>query len=294
MIDVVGGGIYLPPAFSKVTFGVLAMSNRNNSNNKGKSCLYVCPQCAGTGKVSGKNDDTDICGFDSKKGICPLCRGSGKFKRHRDHLHIHRRCRLKKIPLKKSRPGRGGRPSLGKNVLLQPGTPTTGYPEDDMAHKSQHQASTIQQQSHFDIDNGSDDLTCQENLPGELLQDQTTDEMKITSTTSDSSENLQPCNSGQKGALQPGLDIPALLRRAAALGIEPFFPLAPDDYREGVLPNVLGPPGTLVGPDEQLESPLLNATTPGALNQLDHFDVAGTPDPAYFELDTDVTGGIGP
>ena len=176
---------------------VLNYKNEKENNN------VKCPLCDGTGKPH-ERDDTDICGFDSKKGICPLCRGSGKFKRHRDHLHIHRRCRLKKIPLKKPRPGRGGRPSLGKNVLLQPGTPTTGYPEDDMAHKSQHQASTIQQQSHFDIDNGSDGLTVQENLPGELLQDQTADEMKITSTTSDSSENLKPCNSGQKGTLQPG------------------------------------------------------------------------------------------
>ena len=271
------------------------MSDANNrSNSEYGASSQDCPFCGGTGRVRHKGDDADVCAFDSKELICPSCRGSGNVKRHQHIVPTHRRCRLKKMSLKRPRSVRGGRPSLGKNVLLQPGTPTTGYPEDDMAHKSQHQASTIQQQSHFDIDNGSDDLTGQENLPGELLQDQTADEIKITSTTSDSSENLQPCNSGQKGALQPGLDIPALLRRAAAQGIDPFFPLAPDDYREGILFNVPGLPGAVVGPDEQLESPLSNATTPGALNQLDHFDVAGTPDPADFELDTDVTGGIGP
>jgi len=196
--------------------------------------------------------------------------------------------------LKRPRSGRGGRPSLGKNVLLQPGTSAASYSEDDTAAAPRKETGSVQQPSQFDIDGNGNVVTGQENLPGELLQDQTADEMKITSTTSDPSENLQPCNSGQKGTLQPGLDIPALLRRAAALGIEPFFPLAPDDYREGILFNVPGLPGAVVGPDEQLESPLLNATTPGALNQLDHFDVAGTPDPADFELDTDVTGGIGP
>ena len=267
------------------------MSNRNNSNNKGKSCLYVCPQCAGTGKVSGNNDDTDICGFDSKKGICPLCRGSGKFKRHRDHLHIHRRCRLKKIPLKKPRPGRGGRPSLGKNVLLQPGTPTTGYPEDDMAHKSQHQASTIQQQSHFDIDDGSDDLTGQENLPQELPQSETID--KLEERISVLAECTDLFHGRPKGPPKSEQDIRALLQRAEALDIDPFFPLAPDDYRKGVLSNISGLPGTLAGPNEQLESPPSNATTPGALNQPDPLDVVGTPDPVDFELDTDVTGGIG-
>ena len=201
------------------------MSDANNrSNSEYGASSQDCPFCGGTGRVRHKGDDADVCAFDSKELICPSCRGSGNVKRHQRIVPTHRRCRLKKMSLKRPRSGRGGRPSLGKNVLLQPGTPTTSYPEDDMAHKSQHQASTIQQQSHFDIDNGSAGLTGQENLPGELLQDQTADEMKITSTTSDSSENLQPCNGQQKGPLQPELDIPALLRRAATLVIDPFFP----------------------------------------------------------------------
>lgn len=271
------------------------MSDANNrSNSEYGASSQDCPFCGGTGRIRHKGDDADVCVFDSKELICPSCRGSGKVKRHQRIVPTHRRCRLKKMSLKRPRSGRGGRPSLGKNVLLQPGTPTTSYPEDDMAHKSQHQASTIQQQSHFDIDNGSAGLTGQENLPGELLQDQTADEMKITSTTSDSSENLQPCNGQQKGPLQPEQDIPALLRRAAALGIDPFFPLAPDDYREGVLPNIPGPPGAVTGPDEQLESPPLNATPPGTLNQMDPSDVIGTPDPGVFPINTDVEGNIGP
>lgn len=191
------------------------------------------------------------------------------------------------MPLKKHRLSRGGRPSLGKNLLLQPDAPTAGYPEGDMVPESQPEISTAQQQSQFDIDNGSGDLTNQENLPGELLQDQTADELKITSTISDSSENLQPCNSGQKGSLQPGLDIPALLQQVAAMGFE-SFPLAPDGYREDNQLNIPGPPGAVTKPNEQF------ATTPDVLNRSDPLDITGTPDPAGFQIDTDVQGNIGP
>ncbi len=161
-----------------------------------------------------------------------------------------------------------------------------------MAHKSQHQASTIQQQSHFDIDGNGNVFTGQENLPQELPQSETID--KLEERISVLAECTDLFHGRPKGPPKSEQDIRALLQRAEALDIDPFFPLAPDDYRKGVLSNISGLPGTLAGPNEQLESPPSNATTPGALNQLDHFDVAGIPDPADFELDTDVTGGIGP
>jgi hypothetical protein len=159
-----------------------------------------------------------------------LCHGSGKFKRRRCYLHIHRHCRLKKIPLKKPRVGRGGRPSLGKNVLLQPGTPTTGYSEVDMISESQREVGTAQQQSQFDIDNGSADLTSQENLPQELPQSETID--KLEERISVLVECTDLFHGRPKGPPKSEQDIRALLQRAEALDIDPFFPLAPDDYRE--------------------------------------------------------------
>ena len=135
------------------------MSNKTNNHNNENNCyLRACPQCAGTGKVSSKRDDTDICGFAPKKVICPLCHGSGTLKNRRCLPSTLRSRRPKRMSLKKPRPGRGGRPSLGKNILLQPGMPTVDCPEGDMIPKSQQeQTGSTQQQSQFDIDNGSSD-----------------------------------------------------------------------------------------------------------------------------------------
>jgi len=251
----------------------------------------TCPLCGGSGRVNGERDDTDICAFDSKKAVCSLCRGSGRIKRHQRIVPTQRRCWLKKMPLKRPRSSRGGRPSLGKNILLQPGMPTADYVEDETEAISRRETDSTQQPSQFDIDSTDEVFTGQGNLSQELPQNETTDEIEIP--IGDLSENLRPCNDQQEEQLQPEVDIPALLRRAAALGIDPFFPLAPDDYRKGVLSNISGLPGTLAGPNEQLESPPLNATTPGDLNQMDPSDVIGTPDPGVFPINTDVEGNIG-
>lgn len=215
-------------------------SEKENNNDKPQ----ICPYCGGSGKVSRKRDDTDICGFDSKKIICPLCHGTGKIKGGQRTVHMRRRYPLKKMPLKKLRLSRGGRPSLGKNVLLQPGTPTTGYPEGDMMPESQPEISTALQQSQFDIDNGSSDLIGQENLSGKLLQDQTADSTETIMV----GENLLPdiqVNDSQQ--------------------TEPSLPT--DEQINHMIPGVLNPPNSL--------------------------DITGIPDPAGFQIDTDVQGNTG-
>ncbi len=259
------------------------MNYKNGKENNN----VKCPLCGGTGK-SRKRDDTDICGFDSENAVCPLCRGNGTLKNRRCLPRTLRSRRPKRMALKKPRPGRGGRPSLGKNVLLQPGTPTDGFPEGDMIPKSQHQIDTVQQQSQFDIDNGSSDFTGRENLPQELPQSETID--KIEERISVLAECTDLFHGRPKGPPKSEQDIRALLQRAEALDIDPFFPLAPDDYRKGVLSNISGLPGTLAGPNEQLESPPLNTMTPDVLNRSDTLDITGTPDPAGFQIDTDVQG----
>jgi len=251
----------------------------------------TCPLCGGSGRVSGERDDTDICAFDSKKAVCSLCRGSGRIKRHQRIVPTQRRCWLKKMPLKRPRSSRGGRPSLGKNILLQPGTPATSYSEDDTPATSQKETGPVQQPSQFDIDGNGNVLAGQENLPQELPQSETID--KLEERISVLAECTDLFHGRPKGPPKSEQDIRALLQRAEALDIDPFFPLAPDDYRKGVLSNISGLPGTLAGPNEQLESPPLNATTPGDLNQMDPSDVIGTPDPGVFPINTDVEGNIG-
>jgi len=261
-----------------------------NYKNEKENNNVKCPLCDGTGKPH-ERDDTDICGFDSENAVCPLCRGSGKVKSRRRVKRIHPRYQLKKSSLRKPRPGRGGRPSLNKVALPQPGTPMASYPEGDMIPKSREETDSVQQPSQFDIDGNGNVLAGQENLPQELPQSETID--KLEERISVLAECTDLFHGRPKGPPKSEQDIRALLQRAEALDIDPFFPLAPDDYRKGVLSNISGLPGTLAGPNEQLESPPSNATTPGALNQPDPLDVVGTPDPAVFPFNTDVEGNIG-
>ena len=261
-----------------------------NYKNEKENNNVKCPLCDGTGK-SHERDDTDICGFDSENAVCPLCRGSGNVKRYQRIVPTHRRCWLKKMSLKRPRSGRGGRPSLGKNVLLQPGTPAASCSEDDTPATSQKETGPAQQPSQFDIDGNGNVLAGQENLPQELQQNDAV--AKLDERSSVLAECTDLFYGRPKGPPKSEQDIRALLQRAEALDIDPFFPLAPDDYRKGVLSNISGLPRTLAGPNEQLESPPSNATTPGALNQPDPLDVVGTPDPAVFPFNTDVEGNIG-
>lgn len=96
-----------------------------------------------------------------------------------------------------------------------------------------------------------------------------------------------------KGPPKSEQDILVLLRRAKALGVDPFFPLAPNDQREAALANIGAPSGVVIGPNGQLEFPLSDAATSSALNQPDPLDVVGTPEPAVFPFNTDVEGNIG-
>lgn len=264
---------------------------RKNGKGTNRDKLQTCPLCGGSGRVNGERDDTDICAFDSKKAVCSLCRGSGKIKRHQRIVPTHRRCWLKKMSLKRPRSGRGGRPSLGKNVLLQPGTPAASCSEDDTPATSQKETGPAQQPSQFDIDGTGEFFTGQENLPQELQQSETID--KLEERISVLAECTDLFHGRPKGPPKSEQDIRALLQRAEALDIDPFFPLAPDDYRKGVLANIGAPSGVVIGPNGQLENPPSNATTPGALNQPDSLDVVGTPDPAVFPFNTDVEGNIG-
>lgn len=170
----------------------------------------------------------------------------------------------------------------------------SGYPEGDMIPKSQHETDSAQQPSQFDIDgNGDGDVfTDQGDLSQEFAQSETTDELEITNTIGeDSSPDVHLDNGQQKEPLQPEQDIPALLRRAAALGIDPFSPLVPDAYREDILTNFLGLPGAVAGSNEHIvTTPPSNLTIPDVLNQPGTLDVIGTPDPADFQLNTDVQG----
>ena len=261
-----------------------------NYKNEKENNNVKCPLCDGTGKPR-ERDDTDICGFDSENAVCPLCRGSGKVKSRRRVKRIHPRYQLKKSSLRKPRSGRGGRPSLNKVALPQPGTPMASYPEGDMIPKSREETDSVQQPSHFDIDSSGNVSTGQENLPQELQQNDAV--AKLDERSSVLAECTDLFYGRPKGPPKSEQDIRALLQRAEALDIDPFFPLAPDDYRKGVLSNISGLPGTLAGPNEQLESTPSNATTPGALNQPDPLDVVGTPDPAVFPFNTDVEGNIG-
>lgn len=266
--------------------------NYKNEKENNNVKPQTCPRCGGSGKVSGKRDDTDICASDSEKVVCPLCHGSGKIKSRRCSMRLHHGCRPKRIFLKRPRPGRGGRPSLGKNILLQPGAPTADYTEDETEAMSRQETSSAQQSTQFDVDSSSNVFTDQENLPQELLQNETANETETA--IGDLPESLHPCNDQQKGPLHPEQDIAALLQRAAVLGLDPFFPLIPDDYQEGILPNIPGPTGAVTGSNERIvTAPPLNLPAPGVLNQPDPLDVIGTPDPAGFQLSTDVEGDTG-
>lgn len=150
----------------------MTYKNEKENNN------VKCPLCDGTGKPH-ERDDTDICGFDSENAVCPLCRGSGKVKSRRRIKRIHPRYQLKKSSLRKPRPGRGGRPSLNKVALPQPGTPMASYPEGDMIPKSREETDSVQQPSHFDIDGSGNVSTGQENLPQELPQSETIDKLVL-------------------------------------------------------------------------------------------------------------------
>ncbi len=264
---------------------------RKNGKGTNRGKLQTCSLCGGSGRVNGERDDTDICAFDSKKAVCSLCRGSGKIKRHQRIVPTQRRCWLKKIPLKKPRPSRGGRPSLGKNISLQPGTSAVSCSEDDTPATSQKETGPAKQPSHFDIDSSGNVSTGQENLPQELPQSETID--KLEERISVLAECTDLFHGRPKGPPKSEQDILALLRRAKAVGVDPFFPLAPNDQREAALANIGAPSGVVIGTNGQLEFPLSDATTPGALNQPDPLDVVGTPDPAVFPFNTDVEGNIG-
>jgi len=271
-------------------FKVIFMTHKNGKGtNRDKP--ETCPLCGGSGRISAERDDTDICAFDSKKAVCSLCRGSGKIKRHQRIVPTQRRCRLKKIPLKKPRPSRGGRPSLGKNVLLQPGTPAASCSEDDTPATSQKETGPAQQPSHFDIDSSGNVSTGQENLPQELQQNDAV--AKLDERSSVLAECTDLFYGRPKGPPKSEQDILALLRRAKALGVDPFFPLAPNDQREAALANIGAPSGVVIGPNGQLEFPLSDAATSSALNEPDPLDVVGTPDPAVPPINTDVEGNIG-
>jgi hypothetical protein len=263
--------------------------NEKESNN---AKPQTCPRCGGSGKVKTKHDDTDICGLDPVKVVCPLCRGSGNVKSRQRSTRLHHRFGPKRIFPRKPRPGRGGRPSLGKSTLLEPGTPESSYSEDGTEVSSRQETSSAQQSAQFDIDSDGDVLTGQENLPQELPQDQATQE--IETTIGDSSDNIRRCNGQETVPLQPEQDIPALLRGVAAPGIGPFSPLVLDGHSEEILPNILGPPEPAAESTEDIVTiPPSDLTVPGVLNQLDPLDVIGVPDPVGFRLNTDVAGNTG-
>lgn len=264
---------------------------RKNGKGTNRDKPQTCPLCGGSGRVSAERDDTDICALDSKKAVCSLCRGSGKIKRHQRIMPTHRRYRLKKMSLKRPRSGRGGRPSLGKNILLQPGTSAASCSEGDTPATSQKETDSVQQPSQFDIDGKGNVLAGQENLPQELQQNDAV--AKLDERSSVLAECTDLFYGRPKGPPKSEQDILALLRRAKALGIDPFFPLAPNDQREAALANIGAPSGVVIGPNGQLEFPLSDAATSSALNEPDPLDVVGTPDPAVLPINTEVEGNIG-
>jgi len=267
--------------------------NKNNHrNNKDNSCLHVCPRCAGTGKVSGKRDDTDICGFVSEKVICPLCRGSGKFKR-RQHFPRAPSCRQpKRMPLRKLRPGRGGRPSLGKNILLQPNMPTTDYPEGDMIPKpQQEQTGSTQQPSQFDIHENDVDIAERQDVSKEAMRSQVSDEVKITNAIGGSfAPNLHIDDRRDAEASGPGrhdITIPPEL----ILTDPTIEPAGLNTSGDAGLLNTSNLPEVDAGlGKENIPSPMIGMQVPEELQRPDPFDITGIPDPANFKIDTDIGG----
>lgn len=164
------------------------------------------------------------------------------------------------------------------------------YPEGDMIPKSREETDSVQQPSHFDIDGSGNVLAGQENLPQELPQSETIDELEERISV------LAECTDlfygWPKGPPKSEQDILALLRRAKALGVDPFFPLAPNDQREAALANIGAPSGVVIGPNGQLEFLLSDAATSSASNEPDPLDVVGTPDPSVFPINTDLEGNI--
>ncbi len=103
------------------------------------------------------------------------------------------------------------------------------YPEGDMIPKSREETDSVQQPSQFDIDGNGNVLAGQENLPQELQQNDAV--AKLDERISVLAECTDLFHGRPKGPPKTEQDIRALLQLAEALDIDPFFPLAPDDYR---------------------------------------------------------------
>ena len=132
------------------------MANKSKKKDK-KDKWYPCPFCKGSGRIDFKRSDTDILGPNSKKLTCPICHGQGRI---RDILRyilrpvrVHFKRQPRMIPSRWPRSGRHGRLSRNPIILPPPGTPLSGWPEDDMVPKSTPESAMV----YEDIDHKVED-----------------------------------------------------------------------------------------------------------------------------------------
>ena len=190
---------------------------------------------------------------------------------------------LKKIPLKKPKHTRGGRPSLGKNFVLKPGIKVSGYAEGDGVPESQEKIYPKQHSDSTDFDVHYHSLD-KSNRSERIIQDNTSGETKITDvadidTTVNPRADDNPYNAPH--SLERSI---SQLSHLDNISIEP---VNPDCFIA-----ISSPPLIISNPNNAIDT-VADVMDPNASNLVRPTDITGIPDPAGFKIETDIQGNRG-
>lgn len=299
--------------------------NANYGSEQGYKHLVVCPVCDGTGRMHREQDNTNISGSsDLKEATCPLCKGRGRIKYLPRFLKIRYGCRTGKILLTIRRPrsGRGGRPSLGRYLLLSPQTPVSGCAEGDMIPDSQivpgyvHSTADARQQE-------LDDYEYEEDGPSHAVEENIlafSDELTFTlsdefgtnlTISTDSPEALQPLPNLVGSIRQDQAhyelvkllwpeDEPALQLPVTEPDPESHVRVTPvgtaeaiNQYRANPSIDIEGQAGldlTLPRDSQLPRASLINVLPPEIPDQQNPLDITGLAGPVEPDIDTNVIG----
>ncbi len=253
----------------------------NNRNTE----LQVCPLCGATGKIRRGSNEIDIFGSASEQKLCPLCKGRGKALSSPRRGQIPFICptRRTRLILRRPKLSKGVRPSLVQLLLPPPGTPLSGYPEGDMIPSSEQVVGHKQENSQLDTDSEADgnDITLDTGSNLEEMEASSAEPDLTNAIGEDSPSNLRADSGYEINTLHP---------------VRGNFPASVDfiqvDMKSDDPDNTFEIPLSV---DERVvTAPSLDVTEPPLLPSLDPLDVTGIPDPAGFQIDTDVTGQTGP
>ena len=304
----------------------------NKKDNKDRSQVCPVCRGSGKTRWK-RDNDTGIYVVDIKGRTCPLCRGSGRFYRRPYLRFVRIRFKLqpKKIPLSWPRSGRHGRLSRSPVILPPPGAPMAGWSEGDMVPKSTPES--VYLGSDVDYSIAQDDIPEEESpmqtilrisdnititlgkeFHPDLVLDIDTVQTNFQEALEASSESvtaricygiesneylellLNQINPFKESTvIQLDDDVYAAVEnKEQLLNIEPYEAHI-SEYDTDVGLEVENAPVSelTLRPHQTTSADYTDVLGPAMSDQRNPLDVIGVEDPLSFDINTNVTGGVG-